>query len=303
VTFAPAAPVARRRLADLALVATAFFFGTTFVVVQDAVEEADVLPFLAVRFLIAAALLAPIARRRPGRPGEWRAGAVAGGALLVGYVFQTAGLQYTTSSVSAFITYLLVVFVPILSALVLRRPPTVQTVIGIAVAVVGLFLLTGASGVGFGRGEALTVGCALAFAAHILVLAEVAPTHDPFRLTAVQVVVVGGACLLPGLLTGGYGFPAEAWLAAAYTGVAATAVAFCLQTWAQRVVGPSRTALVLLLEPVFAAGLGYAVGDRLGIGGVVGATLILAAVVMTELPSLTSRSSSREPGPSPRPST
>ena len=291
-------------MADLALVATAFFFGTTFVVVQDAVEEADVVPFLAARFLIAAALLAPIARRRrPGKPGEWRAGVMAGLALLAGYLLQTAGLQYTTSSVSAFITYLLVVFVPILSAIVLRRPPTLHTVVGIAVAVVGLFLLTGASGVGFGRGEVLTVGCALAFAVHILVLAEVAPSHDPLRLTTVQVLVVGGACLVPGFFTGGYGFGAEAWVAALYTGLAATAIAFCLQTWAQQVVGPSRTALVLLLEPVFAAALGYLVGDRLGVGGVVGAALILAAVVMTELPSLTSRSSSREPGPSPRPST
>ena len=259
--------------------------------------------FRAARFLLAAVVLWPVARRRPARPGEVRMGIVAGVALLAGYVFQTTGLQYTSSSVSAFITYLLVVFVPLLSAIFLRRPPAPATVVGIAVAVVGLVLLTGASGLGFGKGELLTTGCALAFACHILVLAEAAPRYDPIRLTRVQTFVVGGACLVPGLATGGYGFSGGAWLAAAYTAVVATAVSFWLQTWGQQVVGPSRTALVLLLEPVFAAALGYLAGDRLGVTGFAGAALILLAVVLTELPSILTGGSSPRESESDSPST
>ncbi|HEX8804978.1 MAG TPA: DMT family transporter, partial [Acidimicrobiales bacterium] len=105
----PTGPATPRWQADLALVVAAFFFGTTFLVVQDAVERADPVPFLAVRFLLGAAVLGVLARGRPATPGEVRHGVVAGVALLAGYVLQTVGLQHTSGSVSAFITYLLVV--------------------------------------------------------------------------------------------------------------------------------------------------------------------------------------------------
>jgi len=273
----PGAPV----LAHLALVGAAFFFGTTFIVVKDAVDTAGPVPFLAVRFLIGAAVVWPFARRRPSAPGLGRAGVLCGVALLGGYLFQTIGLQYVTSSVSAFITYLLVVIVPLLSAAVLRRPPRPPTIAGIAVAFAGLFLLNGAR-LTFGEGELLTVGCAFCFALHVVLLADFAPRFDALRLNAVQLAVVGLGCLLPGLVTGGYGFPASVWLAAAYTGVAASAVAFGLMAWAQQRVGPSRTALLLMLEPVFAGVAGYLAGEHLGALGVAGAALILFGIAVAE---------------------
>jgi drug/metabolite transporter (DMT)-like permease len=269
-------------LAHLALVAAAFFFGTTFVVVKDAVARAGPVPFLAVRFLIAGALVWPLAVRRPVTPGATRAGVLCGLALLAGYVFQTVGLQYLSSSVSAFITYLLVLIVPLLSAVVLRRPPTAPTVAGIVLASVGLYLLNGAT-TSFGKGELLTLGCAFFFAVHIVLLAEFAPRHDPLRLNAVQLTVVGLGCLLPGFFTGGYDFPVSVWLAACYTGVAASAVAFGLMVWAQRRVSPSRTALLLMLEPVFAAAVGAIAGDHLGLAAATGAALILVGVLVAEL--------------------
>lgn len=268
---------------ELAVVGAALLFGATFLVVKDAVAEAEPLPFLAVRFGVAALVLWPLARRRRAVPGEWRAGTAAGAALGLGYLLQTAGLQHTESSTSAFITYLLVVIVPLLSALVLRRRPHRFTVAGVVLAVAGLALLTGGAGVGFGRGEALTLACAVGFAAHIVVLARVAPHHDVVRLTAIQMVVVGGACLVPGAIWGGYGFGAGPWAAAVGLGVAATALAFLLQVWGQRQVGASRTALILLLEPIAAAVLGALAGERLGIGGWAGAALILVAIVVAEV--------------------
>ncbi len=280
--------------ADARLVGAAALFGGTFVVVQEGVTEAEPVPFLGVRFAVAVAVLWPVARRRPVTAGLGRDGAAAGLALGTGYVLQTAGLQYTASSTSAFITYLLVVFVPLLSALVLRRPPHPSTVAAVAVAVVGLVLLTGgptgdltgAGGGGdggLGRGEALTLGCAVAFAAHIVILARVAHRHDAVRLTLVQLAVVAAGCGLAGLVFGGYGFGAGGYGAAIATGVGATAVAFVLQVSAQQVLGPTRTALILLMEPVFAAGLGYATGERLGWVGALGAVLILVAVLAVEL--------------------
>jgi drug/metabolite transporter (DMT)-like permease len=271
-------------LAHWALVGAAFFFGTTFVVVKDAVTKAGPVPFLAVRFLIGGAVVWPLAARRPieRNAGVLGAGALCGVVLCAGYLFQTIGLQYVSGSVSAFITYLLVLIVPLLSALVLRRPPTAPTAAGIVLAAFGLYLLNGGHP-SLGKGELLTLGCAVSFAVHIVLLAEFAPRYDAVRLTAVQLTVVGLVCLLPGVFTGGYGFPISVWFAALYTGVAASAVAFGLEVWAQRRVSPSRTALLLMLEPVFAAVAGAIAGDHLGVVALSGAALILVGVLVAEM--------------------
>jgi drug/metabolite transporter (DMT)-like permease len=253
--------------ASLALMAAALLFGSTFLVVQDAVESVEPLPFLTVRFAIGTAALAPLALRRGTTdlrtPGLLKAGALAGVALTAGYVLQTIGLQYTTSSVSAFLTYLLVVFVPL--------------------TVGGLALLGGGPDVGAGRGELLTLGCALAFAVHLLVLADAAPRLPVAALSAVQFAVVAGVLVVPGVLAGGYRFDGGAWAAAVYTGVAVTAVGLGLQAWGQRRVSATRAAILLLIEPVSAAVLGFAAGERLGMAGGAGAALILAGILVSEL--------------------
>ncbi len=273
--------------ASLALVAAALLFGSTFLVVQDAVESAEPLPFLAVRFAIGAAVLLPLALRRGTAdlrtPGLLRAGALAGLALTAGYVLQTVGLQYTTSSVSAFLTYLLVVFVPLIVAGTTRRLPPWQTVVGVGLAVGGLALLGGGPDVGTGRGELLTLACALAFAVHLLALADAAPRLPVAALSTVQFAVVAGVLVVPGLLTGGYALERGALAAAAYTGVATTGLALGLQAWGQRRVSATRAALILMLEPVSAAVLGFATGERLGAAGGAGALLILAGILLSEL--------------------
>ena len=279
----PAPPTAHRWQADGALVVAAFFFGTTFLLVQGALEEADPVPFLAVRFLIGAAVLGLLGRRRPASPGEVRDGVAAGVALLVAYVLQTIGLQYTNQSTSAFITYLLVVLVPVLTFVFLGRRPHPLTLVGLVPAVAGLALLTGGADVGLGRGEVLTLGCAVAFAAHIVVLGETAARHDAVRLTCVQVGTVGLACLAASPFTGGLSMPATAFGAAAFTGVFATALAFFAMVWAQRIVSPTRAALILLLEPVFAAFVARATGESLAAAAAAGGALILGAVVVSEV--------------------
>lgn len=283
-------PLGDRGRASLALVATAFLFGTTFLVVQDAVEEADPLAFLTVRFAFGLLVLAPLAVWRRQDPDERRpaglaaAGVRAGLFLAAGYVLQTVGLQYTTSTVSAFLTYLLVVFVPLLVAVAQRRLPPAATGAGVALAVAGLVLIGGGGeGVGAGRGELLTLGCALAFALHIIVLGESAPRFDLVRLNLVQFATVVALLAVPGLVLGGYDLPASAWVAAAYLGVTVTALAFGLQAYGQRRVSATRTALLLLLEPVFAGILGLAAGERLGAAGAFGALLILGGILVSEL--------------------
>lgn len=260
-----------------------FLFGSTFLVVQDAIERAAVLPFLAVRFAVGGAVLWPIARRRPSSPGEVRHGVLAGACLVVGFLFQTFGLQHTTSSSSAFITYLLVVLVPVIGVFRTRRLPTRAVALGVVLAVVGLLLLSGGPS-GFGRGELLTVGAAVFFALHLVVLGEVSGRHDPVRLTMWQVLTVAAVYVGPGALAhGGYAFPASVWAAAAFCGVGATAAAFWCMSYGQQVVPNSQAAIILLLEPVSAGVLGSIAGDHLGGVGFAGAALILVAVLVAEL--------------------
>lgn len=258
---------------------------------QRALDDVGAVPLLAVRFLLASAILAPAAyvvrRRRAttGRlepePGLLRASLLCGAALLAGYLFQTIGLQHTDTSRSAFVTYLLVVIVPVLAAVILRRPPTRPTVVGVVLATSGLVLLNG--GITPDRGTVLTLGCAFFFAVHILLLAELAPRYETLRFTALQLFVVGAACLPVGIFFGGYRFTTVAWAAAAGTAFFASVLAFSLQIWGQRVVGPTRTSLLLMLEPVAAAALGWFVGERLGWAGWAGATLILAGIAVAEI--------------------
>jgi drug/metabolite transporter (DMT)-like permease len=179
------------------------------------------------------------------------------------------------------------VFVPILGLVLLGRRPHPVTLAGIAVAVVGLVLLTdpggGGAEAGFGKGELLTLGCAVAFAAHVVILGETAHRHDPIRLATVQVAVVGAGCAIPGLFLGGYRFPAPALVAAIALALVATALAFVLQVFGQMSVPPARAAILLLVEPVFAALLATVTGDPLTAVQLGGAALILIAVLFCEV--------------------
>lgn len=266
----------------LVLAVAGLLFGSTFLVVQDAVDHAEPTPFLGVRFLIAAAVLAPVALRRPGHPREVPLGIGAGLMLAAGYLLQTFGLRSTASSTSAFITYLLVVIVPVLVAVGERRLPDLRTATGVGVAVVGLYLLSGSGASGFGIGEALTLACAVCFAGHLVAVSH-GGSLDPVRFTFVQVTTVGVVCAVPGAFLGGFAFGAGPWAAAAFTGVFATAVAFFCMVAGQRVVPASRAALVLLVEPVSAGILGLVTGEDLGLRGLAGALVILGAIAWVEL--------------------
>lgn len=210
----------------------------------------------------------------------WRDGSIAGVFLFVGYVLQTTGLEVTSASNSGLITGLYVVLTPLVAAGVRRVRPSAAPVLGALLAFAGLVLLTWDGGLTLQRGDVLTVGCAVAFAFHIVVLARVASRHRVIPLTAVQLIVVAGLALVFSGAFEGLPLPGRDVIPALLiTGVLVTAAAFLLQVWAQTVVGPSRTAIVLALEPAFAAAAGAVVlGERLDRIGWIGAALILVAM-------------------------
>jgi drug/metabolite transporter (DMT)-like permease len=216
-----------------------------------------------------------------------RGGIAAGVFLWAGYVLQSFGLKYTTAGNSGFLTGLYIVLVPVISAALYRRWPQAREMAGIVIATAGMIVMTlhGATRLLVSRGDALTVGCAVAFAFHLLVLGYFSQREF---FPAVALGQIGSTAVLSGLSL----FverPAVHWSAAVVsaicvTAVLATAVAFALQTWAQRYTSATRTALIFALEPVFALAVAVmAGGERLSLAAVTGGALILAGILTVEL--------------------
>ena len=270
----------------LALVGVTAIWGSTFVVVKDAVRQMPVTDFLTWRFALAALamlLLRPRSVAALGRSGR-RAGLLVGVALGSGYLLQTVGLQHTSAAVSAFITGMFVVLTPLGAAVLLQQAPGRSAWAAVTVATIGLGLLS-LHGFSVGSGELLTLGCASAFALHIVGLGKWASSYDAFGLAVVQLLTTAVLCGLFAV-PGGLAIPPTAgvWGALALTALAATALAFVVQTWAQAHLTPTRAAVVMTMEPVF-GGL-FAVllaGEVLHRRALLGAALVLVAMVLTEL--------------------
>ncbi|MCX6619427.1 MAG: DMT family transporter [Acidobacteria bacterium] len=278
-------PLARWK-ADLALLGITLIWGATFVIVKRALADVSTLLFLALRFMLAGAALAMAARglRVSGRLVA--ASLQVGAALFAGYVLQTAGLRFTTPSKSAFITGFSVVLVPLFAAAALRRFVGWGPVAGVAAAMGGLYLLTlpaGASGVN--RGDLLTLGCAAAFALHILLIGRHSGRVPASGLAAGQVLVA--AALSGASLPWGPVFlrPSSTLiLAIVITALLATALAFLVQTWAQQYTTPTHTALIFTMEPVFALLTSWLVmGETFSGRAWGGAALILVGILIAEL--------------------
>jgi drug/metabolite transporter (DMT)-like permease len=287
-------------LAHLLLLAVVMVWGATFVLVKDALRDASPLVFNLLRMSLAFVALAVVNHR--GLRGMSRrtiwAGLVVGIFLAAGYQFQTAGLARTTAAKSAFITGLVVVFVPLLTAVPGVRPagahaPGGNAVAGALLAFAGLFLLTTPAGTSWsnlftsiGLGDLLTLACALAFAGHLLSIAHTSKRVPAGQLATLQIgfaalvmavtLPLGGALYLrmtPRLM-----------VALAVTSLLATAAAFTIQSWAQQHLPPTHTAILITLEPVFASITSFLfLHERLGSRALAGAGLILAGIVVIEL--------------------
>lgn len=265
-----------------ALLLTTFIWGATFPVTKAVLEQIPPLSFLFLRFLLGAILVGALFvlwRRRLHR--EWavlRAAAIATCWLFLGYVLQTVGLQYTTASNSAFITALYVVIVPLVLCRFDRR-----VWVATGIATVGLWLLVKPSASG-NLGDLLTLGCALAFAAHIACLERFTREVDAPSLFVWQMMAMV-VLLLPILLI--ERAPAAAFaptsmllIGLGITGGLATG-AFAVQIWAQRILPAQQVALIFASEPVYAAWLSwYFLGETLDLQGWVGSAFILAAVLV-----------------------
>jgi len=271
-------------LATLALLGVTAVWGWTFVVVQRAVAIYGVMAFLALRFLIAAGASGAIWGRHLRRD-TLRVGLGIGAVLAVGYMFQTWGLRFTTATNSGLITGLFVIVAPIADRLLFRArlAPWAWVVTGLSL--LGMTLLTGRLPTHLALGDFLTLGCAVAFGVHIALLSRFAASHDPRALATAQMIGVAGIFLLLWPLTEALEAPPRAVLPAlVLTGLVASALAYFVQTSAQRHLSTTRTAVILTTEPLFAGFFGFLLaGERLTAMQMVGAALIFLAMISSEM--------------------
>jgi drug/metabolite transporter (DMT)-like permease len=268
------------------LVAVTAVWGVTFVQVKDAVAIYPLFAFLALRFAIASATLAVPGTTRVRSLGWAGAGAgVLTGALLgAGYALQTAGLQRTSVSSTGFITGLYVVLTPVLALILFRDRLGRAATAGVALAVVGLALLSGVHG-GSVVGDLLVLAGAAVYSLQIVLMERFAPRYDAIAFTLVEMLAAFAGLLAVALAAGQLHVPHgwTVWTALLVTGVFASALAFLAQTWAQRRTSATRTALAFSLEPVWAAFFGITLaGDTLGVVGFVGCAVIMAGILLAE---------------------
>ena len=252
----------RLRLAPVALISLAAAWGLAFVVMKDSIERQSVNSFLFTRFGIATLVLLIL------RPMIFRLitrelfikGFLAGLLLGAGFILQTEGLARTDAGITGFITGLYVVATPLISALILKKKISRFTWGCVALATIGLALLS-LRGWAMGFGEFLVLLCALAFAAHIVALGQWSSGRDVYAMTIVQLFAV---TVLTGsfALVEGYQPPPdnEVWAVVFFTAIVATALGFIIQTWAQAHIEPTKVAVILTLEVVFAAFFAITIG-------------------------------------------
>jgi len=290
--------MSRSMKAHLLLLAVVFVWGSTFVLVKDALADISPLLFNFLRMALASLCLLLIYRRHIGHIDRRAVlyGAITGLALTTGYQFQTVGLRLTTPSKSAFITGMSVIFVPLLVAVPRLRPagthaPRWNAFVGALLAFAGIIFITATPHGGYNfhsinMGDVLTLVCAIAFAFHVVALAHFSPR---MRFEQLALLQVSFAALFMAISLPVFEHPYVRWgprvlIALAVAAVLATALAFTVQSWAQQIIPATHTAVLLTMEPVFAWITSLLVlGQGLGLRSGTGALLILAGIALTEL--------------------
>lgn len=279
---------AKQRCSDVSLILVALAWGGGFVAVKGALASVSPFYLMAIRMLLASSLFVLFLRKQVGHitKKDWLSGAVVGLFLFLGFAFQTVGLQYTTVSKQGFLTAVYVVLVPLLYWMLYRKMPQKKVFIGCVVTLVGIGLISLEQGTHIGRGDWLTLVCALFFAMHILAIEHYAKHTPPIRLAFLQMLCAGvyfSTCAVifepfPSALSWG------AWRDLIYLAVVSTFFCFTVQTVAQKYTTSARVSIFLSLESVFAALLGVIVlGESLTPRMIGGCALIFAAVLLVEV--------------------
>lgn len=277
-----------RRKAEAALLATTLIWGSTFTAVKLGMQEVSPIFLIVIRFALASVFFLFFFRRQLfpiGRAAIIK-GTILGFFLFLGFVFQNVGMVYTTASKSAFITSMMVVFVPLLQFIVERRSPNLGNILGVVIVTAGLWFLTQPTGSAFNIGDALTLGCAVVFAIYIVYLDVVSQEITTPRLTFLQMASNALFSGITVMLFENVMFTVSALslLTIAYLTVFATIISVWVQTRFQKDTTPTRAVIIFTVEPVIASVIAHLVlGEQLGMLGILGGGLIIGGVLLSEL--------------------
>ena len=275
--------------ADASLLVISIIWGSTFIITKQVIENVPVFYFLTLRFTAASVLLSIIClpRIRQITFQTILDGAILGSVLFLTYAFQTIGLKYTQASVTAFITGLYVVFVPVFSLIILKKRPRPYAVIGVLLSFAGLVLITLNGSILLSRGEFLVLINAVFASFHIVFIDFYSRRNDIFLLTAVQIVVVLVYSILSSILfekdSFSYVYSNQLVFAIFVTSILATVLAFLIQAGLQKYTTPTKAAIIYTMEPVSSAFFSYFIGDELlTLRQYTGAMIIICAVLFVE---------------------
>ena len=279
--------------AAIAMLAVAITWGAAFVLMKDAIQDQPFYDFLATRFTLAVLVMIAFRPRvlKAIDAPTLKHGVILGTLLAGGYITQTIGLELTTAAITGFITGLYVVLTPLIGWLMFGNKINKQLVIGIALAFIALGFLT-LNGFAIDVNQLWVVLCAILFAGHIVGLSVWSPGKDVYALTLVQLALVAIYSWAGALMDGSYDAPVngDGWFAIVFTAVFSTAVAFLVQTWAQSIMDPSRVAIFLTTEVLWTAVIAVLVGQEvLGLKTVLGGALMVAAMLVVEWPTKSSK--------------
>jgi drug/metabolite transporter (DMT)-like permease len=273
-------------LAAAALLALAACWGSTFFLIKDLLDRVPTLDFLAVRFAIASLALLLVAPRALGRlsPTVRKNAAVLGLLYGIAQILQTTGLAHTPASISGFVTGLYVVFTPLLAAAILRTRIPPVTWVAVVLATIGLGVLA-LRGFSVGYGELITLASAVLYALHIVALGAWSSAQDAVGMTILQIMVIAVVCTLA-TAPDGIVLPDRAgdWVSVVYMAVIVGALGLLGQTWAQAHLPPTRSALIMSMEPVFASVFAvWLGGEHLTSRLLLGGSMVLVAMLIVEL--------------------
>jgi drug/metabolite transporter (DMT)-like permease len=279
--------------AIIALFGVTFAWGAAFVLMKDAIDQQPVFDFLATRFTLATLvmiLIRPQVLKAINKQLIFR-GSILGVMLGLAYITQTIGLDLTTAAITGFLTGLYVVFTPLLFWFIYRKKVELKVVIGTVTAFIALLFIS-FNGLSIDPGQIWLIACAVLFAGHIIGLSIWSTAKDIYPLTVIQLGAASAVCWL-GAVADGYQAPPNlsVWGVIIFTAIFATAAAFLIQTWAQAIMDPSRVAIILTTEVIFAAAIAVAVGqETLALRTVIGGALMVLAMLIVEWPDKRSKS-------------
>ena len=271
------------KLAPWALLLVAMAWGWSFVIMKDSIQRQSVNNFLFTRFaaaVIVMVIIRPQVIKLLTRDLLLRAG-TAGIFLGFGYIFQTLGLARTGAAITGFVTGLYVVITPLFAWIILKAKISRFTWLCIVVATIGLGLLS-VRGFSIGAGELLVFISAIFWALHIITLSKWSSGRDTYAMTVVQLAMCAVMAAIASI-PGGYSPPPDAgvWGVVAFTAVFATAIAFIIQTWAQAHMSPTKVAVILTMEVVFAAIFALIFGgERLTVQSSIGGVMVVTAMYL-----------------------